>query len=193
MGKSPPLSAKWICEYCNRPQWGEGPIYGVSLCFLCIPEVAQLQDRRHYHACRAHELQIENAHLKREEVRLKNSLDEVKRDFRKWHTVAIAGMAAMRYVQGMLIKEAPHLVEPFREILLLENRITPMFRFVEAAVAVGRLNIDRADSIRPMTNGAVDAYHRLETAMLVADLAEVEETEYTQRVRSTVFKTKALR
>jgi hypothetical protein len=35
----------------------------------------------------------------------------------------------------------------------------------QAALAVGRLNYDQPDSIRPRTHGAVDAFHRLEDVL----------------------------
>lgn len=38
-------------------------------------------------------------------------------------------------------------------------------RLINAAIRVGNLNHEQRDSIRPMTNGATDAYHELEDAV----------------------------
>ena len=44
--------------------------------------------------------------------------------------------------------------------------ITAYTEFLNAALAVARLNFDQPDSIRPRTNGATDAFHRLEDAAM---------------------------
>jgi hypothetical protein len=46
----------------------------------------------------------------------------------------------------------------------LMDEIDRLHAVYEAALRVARLNYDRADSIRPMTNGAQDAFHALEDA-----------------------------
>jgi hypothetical protein len=80
-------------------------------------------------------------------------------------------------------------VEQVRErcLVVVEGKRTThlMRNFVSAAVAVARLNFDQADSIRPRTNGAVDAFHALENALLSADLADVPDSEYAQRIRAS--------
>jgi len=119
---------------------------------------------------------------------LERERDEARRYGRKWHTVALAALAAMRCTHGLLHKQSPKLVGAFEAIIERQDGIAPMACFLESAVAVARLNIDRYDSIRPMTNGAVVAYEQLETALLLAELAEVEETEYTALVRQTVWR-----
>jgi FtsZ-binding cell division protein ZapB len=120
--------------------------------------------------------------------------EKLRRAVERWFDEAFDHLRALVEIEKVIGKaqvQGSDVQKAFQRCLDVtsKRKASPEFRtFIESAIRVARLNMDREDSIRPQTNGAVDAYHRLETALLMADLAEVEETEYTQRVRMTVFK-----
>jgi hypothetical protein len=119
---------------------------------------------------------------------LERERDRLTATAKKWHYRALDEMAVIRATRHLLQGESPELNQRFQAILNQMLYPSNLFDFVEAAIAVARLNIDQDDSIRPQTNGATKAYHRLETALLVAELAEIEETERLLRARTTVWK-----
>lgn len=117
-----------------------------------------------------------------------------RREGQRWFDEAFDHLRAIVEIENVIGRaqaKGGDIQKAFRLCLDVagKRKASPEFRtFIEEAIAVARLNIDQEDSIRPMTNGAVESFERLETALLVGDLAEVAETEYTQRVRATVWR-----
>jgi hypothetical protein len=101
-----------------------------------------------------------------------------------WQRHCLDLQAMFRWVVKCIRRRGPDLERAMDAALYSYPASVTLYDFMQAAIAVARLNFDREDSIRTMTVGASEAYHRLENALLVAELAEVEENEYTQRVRA---------
>ena len=144
-------------------------------------DAAYWQARAETLASRVQELEGQLSREEEHSAALKDQRD-------RWYGKALSRVCALAEMDRLV--QSPEYTPDVlgaAQMVLAQHAATPTFReFVEAAIAVARLNFDMDDAIRPMRNGASDAFHRLENALVKGEFADLPESDYLTRVRAHV-------